>query len=218
MKHNQDLALPGLLHDLNNIFQTLVDAADRLSEDPRWAPLSAAILRSVERGRRVSFSLQAGQTPGAPLETILESAIAFVEDSLLAGRGPAIQFACDVESGISLPGNWAWERVLINLFHNSMRAMPHGGTIQVQVRRSARQNQILIVVRDSGCGIPAEILGRLFEPDVSTKSAGGLGLHVVRTIVQQDGGTVRGANRNDGPGAEFTITVPASLARRVASA
>ncbi len=139
MKHNQDLALPGLLHDLNNIFQTLVDAADRLSEDPHWAPLSAAILRSVERGRRVSFSLQAGRSSGVAFETILENAIAFVEDSLLAARGPAIQFACDVESGIALPGNGAWERVLINLFHNSMRAMPQGGTIQVQVRRSAKQ-------------------------------------------------------------------------------
>src|SRR5580692_3991760 len=95
---NQDPALPGLLHDLNNIFQTLVDAADLLSEDPRWTPLSAAILRSVERGRRVSFSLQAGHNPGAPFDTLLENAIAFVEDSLLAGRGPAIQFACDVEA------------------------------------------------------------------------------------------------------------------------
>jgi signal transduction histidine kinase len=218
MKHNQEIALPGLLHDLNNIFQTLVDAADRLSEDPRWAPLSAAILRSVERGRRVSFSLQAGHSLAAPFETILENAIAFVEDSRLAGRGPAIEFVCDVESGIALPGNWAWERVLINLFLNSMRAMPEGGTIQLQARRSVKQDQIQIVIRDTGCGIPAEVMGRLFEPHVSTKAAGGMGLHVVRTIVQQDGGTVCGANRADGPGAEFTITVPAPLAQRVASA
>jgi signal transduction histidine kinase len=218
MKHKKDLDLPGLLHDLNNIFQTLVDAADRLSEDPRWAPLSAAILRSVERGRRVSFSLQAGQSTGTFFETILENAAAFVEDSLLAGRGPAIHFVCEVEPGIALPGNWAWERVLINLFLNSMRAMPQGGTIQVQARRSVKQDQIHIVVRDTGCGISAEVLGHLFEPNVSTKSAGGLGLHVVRTIVQQDGGTVRGANRTDGPGAEFTITVPAPLAKKFASA
>ncbi len=219
MKPNQDLALPGLLHDLNNIFQTLVDAADLLSEDPHWALLSAAILRSVERGRRVSFSLQAaGHAPGVPFGTILENAIAFVEDSLLTGRGPAIQFHCDVEPGISLPGNWAWERVLINLFLNSMRAMPQGGTIQVLARRSGKPDQIHIAVRDTGCGIPAEMLGHLFEPYVSTKSAGGLGLHVVRTIVQQDDGTVSGANRTDGPGAEFTITVPVPLGRRFASA
>jgi signal transduction histidine kinase len=218
MTHKQDLALPGLLHDLNNIFQTLVDAADLLSEDPHWAPLSAAILRSVERGRRVSFSLQAGRSSGVAFETILENAIAFVEDALLAGRGPAIQFACDIESGIELPGNWAWERVLINLFLNSMRAMPQGGTIQVQARRRGKQGQIQIVVRDTGYGIAAEVLGRLFEPHISTKSAGGLGLHVVRTIVHQDGGTVSGANRKDGPGAEFTITVPAHQAHRFASA
>ena len=36
---NEVPALPGLLHDLNNIFQTLVDAADLLSEDPRWKPV-----------------------------------------------------------------------------------------------------------------------------------------------------------------------------------
>jgi signal transduction histidine kinase len=195
-----------------------VDAADLLSEDPRWAPLSAAILRSVERGRRVSFGLQAGHNPGAPFETILENAIAFVEDSLLAGRGPEIHFTCDIESGIKLPGNWAWERVLINLFHNSMRAMPQGGSIEVQARRRGARGQIHIVVRDTGCGIPEELLGSLFEPRVSTKSSGGLGLHVVRTIVQQDGGTVSGVNRSDGPGAEFTITVPLPAGRRFASA
>src|SRR5271167_2787209 len=105
MAHDQDRdqSLPGLLHDLNNIFQTLVDSADLLSEDPRWQPISAAILRSVERGRRVSASLQAGRTPGVPFQTILDNAIAFVEDAMLAARGPAIRFACDVEPGIELP-------------------------------------------------------------------------------------------------------------------
>jgi len=40
----------GLLHDLSNIFQTLVEPADLLSDDPRWQPISAAILRNGERG------------------------------------------------------------------------------------------------------------------------------------------------------------------------
>ncbi len=207
----QDLALPGLLHDLNNVFQTLVDAADLLSDDPKWKPLSAAILRSVERGRHISLSLQTGSSPRVSFDAILAHAIAFVEDSRLAGQGPQIQFACNIEPGIELGGNWAWERVLLNLFLNSMRAMPQGGEIQVAAQRHG--GDIRIQVRDIGCGIAPDILERLFEPHMSTKSGGGLGLHVVETIVRQEGGTVRAANRTDGPGAEFTITIPAAVMR-----
>lgn len=210
---NQDAALPGLLHDLNNIFQTLVDAADLLSEDPQWKPVSAAILRSVERGRRVTLSLQANRGAGVPFRTILDNAIAFVEDALLVTRGPAIQFRCRVDRGagpdLDLPGNWAWERVLINLFLNAMRAMPEGGLIEVEASRSG--SEIRIVIRDSGCGIPREILEHLFEPGVSTNgSGGGLGLHVVKSIVEEYGGSVRAANRTGGPGAEFSIALPAA--------
>jgi signal transduction histidine kinase len=210
-KPAQDLTLSGLVHDLNNVFQTLVDVADLLADDPRWSRLSAAVLRSVERGRRITASLGAAGSPGAPFETILDDAIAFVEDSMLAGGGPAVQFACEVEPGLELKRNWAWERVLINLFLNARHAMPQGGTIQV---RAFRQNgEIHILVRDSPCGIPPEILDRIFEPHVSTKSAGGLGLHVVETIVREEGGEVRAANRTDGPGAEFAIAIPAAAPR-----
>jgi signal transduction histidine kinase len=222
---NQDPGLPGLLHDLNNIFQTMVDAADLLSEDPRWQPISAAILRSVERGRRVTLSLEAGRNPGVPFQTILDNAIAFVEDTLLAAPGPAIRFVCAVEPAIELPGSWAWERVLINLFLNAMHAMPRGGEIQVEARRSGDGSSTRIVVRDSGCGIAVELLERLFEPGVSSKSAPaadrdamGLGLQVVATIVRENGGTVRAANRADGPGAEFTITLSAPVGARPAHA
>jgi len=218
---NRDPALPGLLHDLNNIFQTLVDAADLLSEDPRWQPISAAILRSVERGRRVTMSLQAGRAPRVPFQIILDNAIAFVEDAMLAARGPVIRFTCQVEAALELPGSWDWERVLINLFHNAMRAMPQGGEIQVEARRSGPGVRIL--VRDTGSGIPAEILDRLFEPGVSTKNArgrtaGGLGLQVVESIVREHGGSVSAANRADSPGAEFTITLSSPAGARPAHA
>jgi signal transduction histidine kinase len=222
MIKQEDLALPGLVHDLNNIFQTLVDSADLLSEDKKWKALSAAILRSVERGRRITTSLQAGHGADAGLDRILDDAIAFVEDSLLAGRRPHILFVRDVEPGLELAGHWAWERVLINLFLNAMRAMPQGGTIHVEARRQGEE--IHIAVRDTGSGIAPEILGRMFEPYVSTKEAGstrypgGLGLHVVWTIVHQGGGTVCAANRTDSPGAEFLISVPAPRTGRVAHA
>ena len=128
---------------------------------------------------------------------------------MAAGRGPEIRFACDVEPGIELGGHWAWERVLINLFLNAMHAMPAGGTIQVRARRTIEK--IEIVVGDEGSGIAPGLLEHLFLPHVTTGSSGGssgLGLHIVETIVKQDGGYVRAANRNDAPGAEFTITLP----------
>jgi signal transduction histidine kinase len=102
---------------------------------------------------------------------------------------------------------WAWERVLINLFSNAMRAMREGGTIFVSARLDDGNAEI--VVRDEGAGIAPEILKDLFRPRVSTKERGGLGLHIVETIVTQDGGSVRASNRADGLGAEFVISVPA---------
>ena len=212
----QNPAIAGLLHDLNNIFQTLVDIADLLSEQTEYRPLSAAILRSIERGRNVTMSLEGERGPLVPFETILDNAVAFAEDAILFHRGPAIRFTRSVEPGIELPGNWAWERVFINLFVNSMHAMPGGGEIHVEARHCS--TGFSFVVRDSGSGIPPSVLERLFEQHVSTKRGGGLGLHVVRSIVQHDGGSIHAANRAEGHGAEFTIVVPASVRRLPAHA
>jgi len=213
-----DLKLSCLVHDLNNVFQTLVEAADLLSTDPRWAGLSAAILRSVERGKNLTASLQhagAHADPGAAqLETVLADAISFVEDSLMSGRGPKISFHCDMDPGIELQRSWAWERVLINLFSNAVRAMPNGGTIHVEARRLDAGFEI--AVRDEGPGIAPEILPDIFKPHVSTRGSG-LGLHIVDTIVRQEDGSVRAGNRPDG-GAEFVITLPAPVSARPAVA
>lgn len=206
MKTGDDLTLAGLAHDLNNVFQTLLDAADLLSEDPRWEHLSATILRSVERGKKIAEGISTSGGPGTPFEQILGNAISFVEDAIVAARGPQVRFSCDVEPGIQLGGNWAWERVLINLFLNSMRAMARGGTIYVMARRLGET--IEIGVSDEGSGIPPEIARDLFSPHVSGSASTGLGLHIVETIVQQDGGQIRAANRDPAPGAEFIITLP----------
>jgi signal transduction histidine kinase len=208
-ERNHDLRLPGLVHDLNNVFQTLVEAAELLATDPETAFLSAAILRSAERGRNLTASIESAEGESASFENILEDAISFVEDSLIVRRGPKIRFRRSVDRGIELRRNWAWERVLINLFSNAILAMPEGGTIDVSARRVPARDggAIEIVVRDEGPGIAPEILAGIFEPHVSTRGSG-LGLHIVETIVKQDGGEVRASNRAEGHGAEFTITIP----------
>jgi signal transduction histidine kinase len=220
MEITPDLTLPCLIHDLNNVFQTLMEAADLFSDDPRWSPVSAAILRCVERGKDITMSMQTVNQPSAAFLTVLENATTFVEDWVMLGHGPQIRFACEVEPGLVLRHPWAWERVLVNLFLNAVRAMPEGGTISVDAR--SKSGGVQIVVADEGCGIAPDLLPLIFEPHVTTKSGskttGGLGLHIVHSIVQREDGEVRAANR-DGRGAEFTITIPASpTLKRTASA
>jgi len=111
-----------------------------------------------------------------------------------------------VEPALVLRNAWAWERVLINLFCNAVQAMPQGGTIFVEACRM--NGNIQIVVADEGPGIAPELLAVIFDPHVSTKVLGGLGLHIVHSIVTQEAGEVRVSNRQ-GAGAEFTITLPA---------
>jgi signal transduction histidine kinase len=208
----QDLTVPGLIHDLNNVFQTLIGLSDGLPETN-----AKAILRNIERGMRISRSLETAANPGASFETILDHAIAFVEDAQLAGGGPKIQFEKRVSSEVSLRRNWAWERVLLNLFLNSVRAMPKGGLIEVEAKRSGAE--YLITVRDSGSGISPKILDTLFEPHVTTKAKGGLGLHVVQSIIHEDHGTIVARNREEAAGAEFLIVLPiasAGLAQKAA--
>jgi two-component system sensor histidine kinase MtrB len=95
------------------------------------------------------------------------------------------------------PGQW--ERVLVNLFLNSAQA----GAKNIHV--SAREHEI--VVSDDGPGIAPELLPRIFQERVSTKSIiSGLGLYVVQSIVEQNGGTVTAAN-GPGGGAMFTMRV-----------
>ena len=137
-KANGNLALPGMIHDLNNVFQNLVEAAELLSDDPRWESVSASILRSIERGKEITMSMYAMGEPPALLQTVLDHATTFVQDSVTLSRGPEIRFDSSVEPGLTLRHPWAWERVLINLFLNSVRAMPSGGVISFRARRHHR--------------------------------------------------------------------------------
>lgn len=200
------LALAGLVHDLNNVFQTLIGVAVQLDGNRESALLSAAILRSVERGQNILAGLEQGTTELVPLETILAHAVSFLDDHCAATGAPTIAVKQAIDPDIELGGHWAWERVFINLFLNSARAMPRGGTIRVEALH--RENGIEMTVIDNGTGIPQNVLGHLFEPHVSANGSTGLGLCIVQSIVERSGGRVRASNRRDGHGAQFTISLP----------
>ena len=105
------------------------------------------------------------------------------------------------------------EQVLINLLDNSSRFTPAEGTIEIIGER--RGADAVLVVRDTGRGIAPEVLPRVFDlfvqGDVDDKARGGLGigLTLVRRLVELHGGTVEARSEGLGRGAEFELTLPA---------
>jgi signal transduction histidine kinase len=109
-------------------------------------------------------------------------------------------------------------QVFINLLLNAIEAMPSGGKLQVRVEEPAAPSErgggpstcglLQIVFRDTGTGIPAQVMQRLFEPFVTSKERGiGLGLAISRQIMQEHGGRLTASNPSPG-GAMFVVEVP----------
>ncbi len=98
------------------------------------------------------------------------------------------------------------KRSLTNLVNNAIQAMPDGGELEVTAQR--KEDSVIIVVSDTGKGIPEEIKANVFKPLMTTKSKGqGLGLAVVKRMVEGLNGKVRFESR-EGKGTQFTIELP----------
>ena len=202
--------LAGLAHDLNNVFETIAEAAELLGDEDHSRPLAAAIARSVDRGRRLVDGLAGHHVAPIDLSLAVDRAADFVRDlTTLLGR-PSAQVLRQFPPGLLLRGPGSeWERVFMNLFLNAAQAMPHGGLITVHALSHNTTHEIHI--SDEGPGIPSDILPRIFEPNFSTRRQHpGLGLHIVDTIIRRHGGSICAANLAPQPGARFTILLPAT--------
>jgi two-component system sensor histidine kinase HydH len=104
-------------------------------------------------------------------------------------------------------------QVFRNLTTNALHAMSSGGTLRLTTRRHPTRNVVEAVVADTGPGLALEVIGHLFEPFFTTKSEGtGLGLAIAREIALAHRGDLGASNRTEGPGAVFTLTLPATHA------
>ncbi len=104
----------------------------------------------------------------------------------------------------------ALNQVWTNIILNAADAMGKNGSLIIQC--SSDDEQIEVVIRDSGPGIPDEIIDKIFDSNFSTKKSDvkfglGLGLSISRDIVQQHGGDISVKNDSDG-GAVFTVRLP----------
>jgi len=106
------------------------------------------------------------------------------------------------------------QQAVLVLLVNATEAMPHGGSLNVATEVDSAGGQARIRVRDTGTGIPPEVLAQIFDPFFTTKEdqqRTGLGLAVARSIVEQHGGEIA-VESAPGKGTEFTISLPADSA------
>jgi two-component system, NtrC family, sensor histidine kinase HydH len=122
-------------------------------------------------------------------------------------------------------------QLVLNLLLNALDALPERGDVSIRLRDLRRDGEtaasgadseapaawVCLEVADDGCGLPAELGKRIFEPFVTTKDTGiGLGLAICRRIIEAHGGELQAADRSP-RGAVFTVRLPAAERPVVAS-
>jgi signal transduction histidine kinase len=143
----------------------------------------------MEVADEVGSLLRAGTDPGKTLSV-----------SVVGKRGVVARIAPD-----------SLKQVLLNLGLNAKEAMNDEGPMEIVVSKAGEK--VRVEVLDRGGGIPTEILARVFDPFFTTKSqvqGVGLGLFTAEAIVRTFGGRIEASNREDGPGARFSVELPES--------
>jgi signal transduction histidine kinase len=219
MNITHDLATP--LTAIAGLGESLVDGVNQNRED--YEATGRIIVRETLRLRRLvkDLHLMAKVEAGAmqPQPKVLR--LAAMVDEALAVLTPEFERA-NVEPRnnvpYDLPPVWAdpdmLMRVFSNLCDNALRHTPPGGAIMVDAKQ--QENMLEIAITDTGKGIPAEALSRVFDrfyrADASRQvntGGSGLGLAIVQAIVEAHGGRIRAENAPQG-GAHIIFTLPAA--------
>jgi PAS domain S-box-containing protein len=211
--------LGSVAHELNNPLQTIKNCLYLVQQEaPTVASIQSYIgMASSETERLVHLVAELRElyrprpenTPSlCDLADILREVRRLMEQPLYEGRvrweEPGGAKGCIVRGEKE-----RIQQVFINLAVNAIEAMhPDGGTLTVELITSEDSREAGVVFRDTGPGIPPELLGNLFEPFVTTKSSGlGLGLSICYEIAQKHGGRISVENPPGG-GAAFTFWIP----------
>ncbi|MEP6688428.1 MAG: ATP-binding protein [Gemmatimonadales bacterium] len=221
----------GIAHDFNNLLTGIIGHAALLQEEPGLSTLAkedlAQIQRSADRAASLTRQLLAFSRRQvlAPRVLDLNQLVAGSLSNLRRLVGPRIQVvwlpASHLDAIVADPNQI--EHVITQLSTNARESMPDGGTLEISTRQEPLDGPrltrlsvqrpgtyVILQVRDSGRGMDAATLERIFEPFFSTKKpseGAGLGLASVYGIVKQSGGHIEAASE-PGLGTTFMVYFP----------
>jgi signal transduction histidine kinase/ActR/RegA family two-component response regulator len=226
----KDQFLSTVSHELRTPLNAMLGWATMLREDVLAPEKRATAIETIERNARAQvrliedlldlarilqgkFQLAVGPVEVVP---IVESAIESLRPAAEA-KGVRLQRMLDSHATIVGDGE-RLQQITWNLISNAIKFTPRGGRVMVTVRRAA--SHVELEVSDTGQGIDAAFLPHVFEPfrqangGISRRAGGlGLGLSIVRSLVELHGGTVSAASEGAGAGSTFTVRVPVAPVR-----
>ncbi|MBI4376798.1 MAG: HAMP domain-containing histidine kinase [Elusimicrobia bacterium] len=222
------MIISAVIHELNHPLTVLQGSIELLADqhpdmlgDLERMSRATSLCRQMLRLAREQAQGRELQLDSCDLKEILGSTVSLYERTLSeAGVKVSLELCREMlpiqASRIHI------QRIVLNLLSNAKNAMPEGGAIQVKAeleRDPAGLFEARVTVRDSGPGIPDEILARLFKPFSTTradKGGTGLGLYLSREIAFRHRGYLHADNHPDG-GARFVLTLPLDASARLSS-
>ncbi|WP_149195450.1 sensor histidine kinase [Luteimonas suaedae] len=213
----------GVAHDFNHILDVILGFSaqrHRLPEDVGLAGQNAALADSLEgveiaarRGTAITRKLLSFSRKDAPRPEVFDvgHALRELQPMLRQLFPPDVRFALegDADPAPVRMDRSGFDLMILNIAANARDAMPAQGRFRIRIARTAG-DRITIALSDNGEGMHAAVMARIFEPFFSTKSAAegtGLGLAVIRDLVQAAGGSIS-VDSAPGAGTTFTIALP----------
>ncbi len=213
----------GIAHDFNNLLGGIygyIDMAISTTGEPKVAGYLERSMDTIDRTRALTSQLLTFSKGGAPVRSV-QALFPFIQEAAgFALSGSNVTSAYDIATDLrpcSIDRNQMGQ-VIDNLVINAQQAMPMGGTVTIRARNvrltDADRGElpageyVRISVEDTGVGIPADMLHRVFDPFFSTKTKGhGLGLATSFSIIEQHGGRIE-VESESGKGTTFHILLP----------
>lgn len=205
----------GLAHEIRNPLASIEGAIDILERNPgseeKRQEFFGIMKKECQRLKRLLTNLLDFAKPRPPrIQTV---GINQIVESVVSLAGPIAE-RCGISLQTAIPPDLPQvecdaeqlQQVILNLALNAVQAMSEGGQVTLAARK--QDLQVLVVVKDEGCGIPPEDLDKVFDPFYTTKESGtGLGLSVAHQIVNQHGGAIT-VEANPDRGMTFAILLP----------